>query len=126
VLITPSLGVPNWSVIYINTAQQSSFSGVVAGKKEDFCKGSLARTSFTLFYFCFTLFLLASVYQKYKKISFLLVVIFTCLLRALLEWVLMRTPSCVILLALIIVIISVLLLRHLLLLQIFMRLNLLY
>jgi hypothetical protein len=23
VLITPSLGVPNWSVIYINTAQQS-------------------------------------------------------------------------------------------------------
>jgi hypothetical protein len=25
VLITPSLGVPNWSVIYINTAQQSSF-----------------------------------------------------------------------------------------------------
>jgi hypothetical protein len=25
------------------------FSGVVAGEKEDFCKGSFARTSFTLF-----------------------------------------------------------------------------
>jgi hypothetical protein len=49
----------------------SKFSGVVAGEKEDFCKGSFARTSFTLFYFCFTLFLLASFYQKYKKISFL-------------------------------------------------------
>jgi hypothetical protein len=48
VLITPSLRVPNWSVI-INTAQQSSFSGAVAGEKEDFCKGSFTRTSFTLF-----------------------------------------------------------------------------
>jgi hypothetical protein len=27
----------------------SYFSGAVAGKKEDFCKGSFARTSFTLF-----------------------------------------------------------------------------
>jgi hypothetical protein len=26
------------------------FSGAVAGEKEDFCKGSFARTSFTLFY----------------------------------------------------------------------------
>jgi hypothetical protein len=62
VLITPSLGVPNWSVIYINTAPSISFSGAVAGEKEDFCKGSLSRT---IFYFA--LFLLASFYQKYKK-----------------------------------------------------------
>jgi hypothetical protein len=27
----------------------NKFSGTVAGKKEDFCKGSFARTSFTLF-----------------------------------------------------------------------------
>jgi hypothetical protein len=27
----------------------SYFSGAVAGEKEDFCKGSFARTSFTLF-----------------------------------------------------------------------------
>jgi hypothetical protein len=48
VLITPSLGVPNCSVI-INIAQQSSFSGAVAGEKEDFCKGSFTRTFFTLY-----------------------------------------------------------------------------
>jgi hypothetical protein len=68
VLITPSLGVPNGSIIYINTAPQSSnFSGAVAGEKEDFFKGSFVCTSFTLFLFCFTLFLLALFYQKYKK-----------------------------------------------------------
>jgi hypothetical protein len=55
--------------------------------------------SFTLLLFCFTLFLLASFYKKYKKNSSLIVVTFTCLLLVLLEWVLLRTPSCVILLA---------------------------
>jgi hypothetical protein len=64
VLIIPSLGVPNWSVIYIiNTAPSSKFSGAVAGEREDFCKGSLARTifyfvfSFALFYFSLHLFI---------------------------------------------------------------------
>jgi hypothetical protein len=47
-----------------------NFSGTVAGEKEDFCKGSL---SLPTFYFVivlltfFTLFFLASFYQKYKK-----------------------------------------------------------
>jgi hypothetical protein len=45
----------------------NKFSGAVAGEEEDFCKGSLARTIFTLLLFCFILFLLASYYQKYKK-----------------------------------------------------------
>jgi hypothetical protein len=38
-------------VIYIiNTVpHQDFFSDAVAGEKEDFCKGSFARTSFTLF-----------------------------------------------------------------------------
>jgi hypothetical protein len=55
-LIIPSLGVPNWSVIYIiNTAPSSKFSGIVAGEREDFCKGSLARTIF-YFVYCFALF----------------------------------------------------------------------
>jgi hypothetical protein len=37
-------------VIYIiNRATSRLFSGAVAGEKEDFCKGSFARTSFTLF-----------------------------------------------------------------------------
>jgi hypothetical protein len=43
------------------------FAGTVAGEKEDFCKGSFARTSFTLFLFFFTLCLLASFYQKILK-----------------------------------------------------------
>jgi hypothetical protein len=48
-----SLGVPNWLVIYISTGAIKLFSGAVAGEgageEEDFCKGSFARTSFTLF-----------------------------------------------------------------------------
>jgi hypothetical protein len=52
----------------------STFSGTVAGEKEDFCKGSLTRTIFTFFLFCFILFLLASFYQKYKKASLVVVI----------------------------------------------------
>jgi hypothetical protein len=33
----------------IITAPPTSFSGAVAGEEEDFCKGSFAHTSFTLF-----------------------------------------------------------------------------
>jgi hypothetical protein len=37
-------------VIYTITHRLSKdFSGTIAGEKEDFCKGSFARTSFTLF-----------------------------------------------------------------------------
>jgi hypothetical protein len=59
------------------------FSGAIAGEKEDFFKGSL---SLPIFYFVivlltfFTLFLFASFYQKYKKNSSFIVVIFACLL----------------------------------------------
>jgi hypothetical protein len=86
------LGVPNWvpnkhyQAIFLaplpgteeeeaptsTMHHQSSFSRAVAGEKEDFCKGSL---SLPIFYFVivlliyFTLFLLATFYQKYKKIS---------------------------------------------------------
>jgi hypothetical protein len=77
VLIIPSLGVPNWSVIYIiNTAPSSKFSGAVTGEREDFCKGSLARTifyfvfSFALFYFCLHRFI-----KNTKNIAFFIVVI---------------------------------------------------
>jgi hypothetical protein len=45
----------------------SNFSGTVAGEKEDFCKGSLARTIFYFVFVLLYLFLLASFYQKYKK-----------------------------------------------------------
>jgi hypothetical protein len=56
------------------------FSGAVAKEKEDFCKGSL---SLPILYFVivllifFTLFLLASFCQKYKKFSSFIVVIFS-------------------------------------------------
>jgi hypothetical protein len=66
----------------------STFSGTVAGEKEDFYKGSL---SLLIFYFVivlltfFTLFWLASFYQKCKKINSFTVVVFACLLLVLLE-----------------------------------------
>jgi hypothetical protein len=42
VLSIPSLGVPNWSVIYIiNTAPSSKFSDAIVREREDFCKGVL-------------------------------------------------------------------------------------
>jgi hypothetical protein len=48
------------------------FFGVVAGEKEDFCKGSLPLPIFyfvIVFLTFFTLFLLASFYLKYKKMN---------------------------------------------------------
>jgi hypothetical protein len=68
------LGVPNGLVIY---QASSIFSGAVAGEeKEDFCEGSFSHAHPLLcFKFSFTLFLLASFYQKPKKIVSLVVVI---------------------------------------------------
>jgi hypothetical protein len=86
------LGVPNWAVIY---TPSSNFSGAVAGEKIS-ARGVSRFQSFTLLLFCFILFLLASFSQKYKKLSSFIVIIFACLLLVLLEWVLLRTPSCVI------------------------------
>jgi hypothetical protein len=54
------LGVPN--ELYLQAINE--FSSAIAEEKKDFCKGSVARTIFTLFLFCFILFLLASFYQK--------------------------------------------------------------
>jgi hypothetical protein len=125
VLITPSLGVPYWSVIYINIAPSTSFLASLPGRKKTSARGVSHAQSFTLFlvllYFIFACIFLSKI-QK-KLVSF--IVAFTCLLLVLLEWVLLRTPSCVTLLAPKTMILSVLLLRHLLLRQIFMRSNLL-
>jgi hypothetical protein len=90
-----------------STPHINKFSSTVTGEKEDFCNGSLARTIF-LSLFCFPLFLLASFYQKYKKlVSF--IVAFIYLILVLLEWVLLKTPSSVTLLASKIIILSALL-----------------
>jgi hypothetical protein len=50
----------------------SSFSGAVAGEEEDFCEGSFSHAHPLLFFkFFFTLFLLVSYYQRPKKIRIL-------------------------------------------------------
>jgi hypothetical protein len=70
VLIIPSLGVPNWAVIYINTAPQSSYflAPLPGRKKKTSARGVLHAHPSLCFLCCYTLFLLASFYQKYKKI----------------------------------------------------------
>jgi hypothetical protein len=59
VLIIPSLGVPNWSLIYINTAPQSSyFLAPLLGKNKTSARGGVSHAhpllcfSFALLYFC--------------------------------------------------------------------------
>jgi hypothetical protein len=74
VLIIPSLGVPNWSVIYINTAPSISFMAPLPRRKKTSARGASHAQSFTLFLFCFILFLLASSYKKYKKLASFIVV----------------------------------------------------
>jgi hypothetical protein len=58
------LGVPNG--LYLQAIKQ--FSGVIAGEKEDFCKGSLVRTIFTLFfvliYFIFACIVLSKIQKN--------------------------------------------------------------
>jgi hypothetical protein len=78
------LGVPNWAVIYINTALQSScFLALLPGKKKTSARGVLH--AHPLLFFCFTLFLLGSFYQKYKKKVVSFIVAFIYLLLILLE-----------------------------------------
>jgi hypothetical protein len=55
----------------LNIAPSSIFLAPLLGRKKISVRGVSHAQSFTLFLFCFTLFLLASFYQKYKKISFL-------------------------------------------------------
>jgi hypothetical protein len=50
------------------------------GRKKISARGVSHAQPFTLFLFCFILFLLASFYKKYKKISSFIVATFTCLL----------------------------------------------
>jgi hypothetical protein len=84
------LGVPKWTVIYTITHRHSKdFSGAVVGEAEDFCKGSFACTSFTFFKFCFTLFLLASFYQKQNKIS----ILYSCFYLSAFSFARMATPE---------------------------------
>jgi hypothetical protein len=64
---------------------KQQFSGAVAGEKEDFYKGSFARTFFTLFYFCFYFIFNCIVLTKIQKKLVSFIVVFTDLLLVLLE-----------------------------------------
>jgi hypothetical protein len=80
VLITPSLGVFNWSVIYIiNTAPSTSFLAPLPGRKKTSARGASHAECFTLFLFCLHLL----IKNTKKLVSF--IVAFTWLLLVLLE-----------------------------------------
>jgi hypothetical protein len=69
VLITPSLGVPNWSVIYIiNTAPSTSFLVPLPGRKKTSARGVSHAQSFTLFlvflYFIFACIFLSKIQKN--------------------------------------------------------------
>jgi hypothetical protein len=49
----------------------NKFFGAIAGEKKTSARGVSHAHPLLCFKFCFTLFLLASFYQKHKKISFL-------------------------------------------------------
>jgi hypothetical protein len=108
----------------LNTHYQAIFLAPLPGRKKISAREVSQAQPFTLLLLCFIFacIILSKIQKKFSSF----IVAFTCLLLVLLEWVLLRTPSCVILLAPKIMILSALLLRHLLLRQIFMRSNLLY
>jgi hypothetical protein len=72
VLITPSLGVPNWSVIYIiNTAPSKSFLAPLPGREKTSARGVSHAQSFTLFIVLLYFIFACIVLSKIQKISFL-------------------------------------------------------
>jgi hypothetical protein len=69
VLITPSLGVPNWSVIYIiNTAPSTSFLAPLPGREKTSARGVSHAQTFTVFlvllYFIFACIFLSKTHKK--------------------------------------------------------------
>jgi hypothetical protein len=75
ILITPSLGVPNWPVIYIiNTAPPTSFLAPLPGKKKTSARGVSHAHHLICFSFALLYFYLHHFYQKYKKIVSFIVV----------------------------------------------------
>jgi hypothetical protein len=80
VLITPS----SWGSQLVRQHRTiNKFSGIVAGEKEDFCKGSLPLPIFfTLLLFCLVCLLYFCLYifiKNTKKLVPVIVVIFACL-----------------------------------------------
>jgi hypothetical protein len=75
ILITPSLGVPNWPVIYIiNTAPPTSYLAPFLGKKKTSARGVSHAHPLLCFSFALLNFCLHHFYQKHKKIVSFIVV----------------------------------------------------
>jgi hypothetical protein len=75
VFLAPLPGIEEEEAPTSTKRQQRSFSHVVAGEEEDFCKGSLARTLF-YFVYCFALlyFCLLRFIKNTKKLASFIVV----------------------------------------------------
>jgi hypothetical protein len=111
-IITLLLGFTNKAS---TTRHQQAFLAPLPGRIFFSARGVSHAQSFTLLLFCFTLFLLALFYQKHKKLVPLKLLLLLVCFLVFLEWVVLRTPSYVILLAPKTMILSALLLHHLLL-----------
>jgi hypothetical protein len=86
VLIIPSSwGSQLVGDLYINTVRIKLFSCAVAREEEDFCKGSFARTSFTLFIVLLCFIFARIVLSKIQKKIVSFIVAFIYLLLVLLE-----------------------------------------
>jgi hypothetical protein len=69
IFITPSLGVPNWPIIYIiNTEPPTSFLAPLPGKKKTSARGVSHAHPLLCFSFSLLYFYLHRFYQKHKKI----------------------------------------------------------
>src|SRR3954449_1477962 len=99
----------------------SRISGAVAGEKDHFCKGILSLSIFLLcYFFCFLIFV-CCILSKIQKNSLLFIVVICVACFIFVQWLLLKIPSCVTLLAPTIMILSAHPLLHLLLKRPFMR-----
>jgi hypothetical protein len=67
IFLAPLLGIEEEEAPTSTTRHQRIFLVPLLGRKKISARGVSRFQSFTLLLFCFTLFLLASFYQKYKK-----------------------------------------------------------
>jgi hypothetical protein len=80
------LGVPNWVVI---CPHQANFLALLPGEKKTSARGFSHAHPLLCFKLCFTLFLLASFYQKHTKNS----ILYSCFYLSAFSFVRMATPE---------------------------------
>jgi hypothetical protein len=72
IFLAPLPGIEEEEAPTSTTHHQRIFLALLPGRKRISARGISRFQSFTLLLFCFTLFLLAYFYQKYKKKKFIL------------------------------------------------------